>query len=105
MEKQLKDEEKSEGGGGGGDRGGEVLHGERVRIGSHRQPEVLLMFAVNSQSKVLVAGLRQSVLFVQNVQDSHQLGFHQVWRKSDGVKIPPPSSQFCMMSDAQEIIA
>lgn len=103
MEKQLKDEEKSEGG--GGSRGGEVLHGERVRIGSHRQPEVLLMFAVNSQSKVLVAGLRQSVLFVQNVQDSHQLGFHQVWRKSDGVKIPPPSSQFCMMSDAQEIIA
>lgn len=73
--------------------------------GSHRQPEVLLMFAVNSQSKVLVAGLRQSVLFVQNVQDSHQLGFHQVWRKSDGVKIPPPSSQSYMMSGAQETIA
>lgn len=68
------EEGKSHGRGAGGCYG---LH-----IGSHRQPEVLLMFAVNSQSEVLVAGLRQSILLVQNVQDSHQLGFHQVWRKS-----------------------
>lgn len=79
MEEQLKDEEESDGGVWVGGWGGRLLW---VRIGSHRQPEVLLVFAVHSQSEVLVAGLRQSVLFVQDVQDSHQLGLHQVWRKS-----------------------
>lgn len=46
-----------------------------------RQSEVVFMLAVNSQGKVLVAGLRETVLFVQNVQDSHQLCFHQVWKQ------------------------
>lgn len=67
--------------------GWEVRGGvEEAQTGSHRQPEVLLVFAVNSQREVLVAGLRQSVLFVQNVQDSQQLGFHQVCRGSGSVK-------------------
>lgn len=79
MEKQRKDEEEKSG-------GGEALYGEKVQIGSHRQPEVLFMFAVNRQREVLVAGLRQPVLFVQNVQDSHQLGFHQIWRQRDSIK-------------------
>lgn len=36
------------------------------------------MFVVHGVGEVLVAGLRQAVLFVQDVQDADQLGLHQV---------------------------
>lgn len=48
---------------------------------SDRQSEVVFMLAVNSEGKVLVAGLRETVLFIQNVQDAHKLCFHQVWKQ------------------------
>lgn len=43
---------------------------------SDRQSEVVFMFAVNGHCKMLVTGLRKTVLFIQNVQDSYQLCFH-----------------------------
>lgn len=50
---------------------------------TNRQAEVVLVLAVDGVGEVLVAGLRETVLLVQNVQDPHQLGLHQVW-KQDG---------------------
>lgn len=43
---------------------------------SDRQSEVVFMLAVNSQCKVLVTGLWETILFIQDVKDSHQLCFH-----------------------------
>ena len=40
---------------------------------------MILVLAVNGLGEVLVAGLRQTVLLIQDVQDSDQLGLHQVW--------------------------
>lgn len=45
---------------------------------AHRQTEVVLVLAVHGVGEVLVTGLRQAVLLVQDVQDAHQLGLHQV---------------------------
>lgn len=45
---------------------------------SHRQSEVVLVLALDGQCKVLITGLRKAVLFIQNVQDSHQLCLHKI---------------------------
>lgn len=42
---------------------------------------MVFVLAVYSQSKVLVTGLWQTVLLVQNVQDSHQFCLHKVWEQ------------------------
>ena len=47
---------------------------------SHRQSEVVLVFAVDCVCKVLVASLRQTVLLIQDVQNAHQFGLHQVYK-------------------------
>lgn len=39
----------------------------------HRQSEVVFVLAVNSDSKVLVAGLGEAVFLIQNVQDPDHL--------------------------------
>lgn len=45
---------------------------------THRKTKVILVLAVHGVGEVLIAGLRQTVLLVQDVQDAHQLGLHQV---------------------------
>lgn len=45
---------------------------------THRKTKVVLVLAVHGVGEVLIAGLRQAVLLVQDVQDAHQLGLHQV---------------------------
>lgn len=50
---------------------------------TNRQAEVVLVLAVDGVGEVLVAGLRETVLLIQDVQDPYQLGLHQVW-KQDG---------------------
>ena len=61
---------------GKGKREGGMGERKRAATTSHRQSEVLFVLAVDSQSKVLVAGLGEAVLFIQNVQDPHQLCLH-----------------------------
>lgn len=47
----------------------------------HRQPEVVFVLAVNSNGEVLVAGLGETVLLIQNVQDSDQLCLDEIWKQ------------------------
>lgn len=54
----------------------EAEEGRGCREKSDRQSEVVFMLAVNGPCKVLVTGLRKTVLLIQNVQDSRQLCFH-----------------------------
>lgn len=107
-QKQLREQtkKKEEAEGRRGAEGGGQLQA------SHCQSEVVFMFAVDSERKVLIAGLRETVLLVQNVQDSHQLGFHQIWNQQFSVhevkmhvQVPiyTVKDQYDMMSDALEI--
>lgn len=47
----------------------------------HRQSEVVFVLAVNSNSKVLVAGLGKTVLLIQNIQDPDHLCLDEIWNK------------------------
>lgn len=53
-------------------------HCESSRGGTHGEAEVVLVFVVHSVGEVLVAGLRKSVFFVQDVQHADHLRLHQV---------------------------
>lgn len=48
---------------------------------TYSQAEVVLVLAVHGVGEVLVAGLRETVFLIQDVQDSQHLGLHQICRQ------------------------
>lgn len=55
-----------------------------AKAATHREAEVVLVLAVDGVGEMLVAGLREAVLLVQDVQDAQNLGLHQVCRERGG---------------------
>lgn len=45
---------------------------------SYSETEVIFVLAVNRLCKVLITGLRKTVLLIQNIQDTHQLCLNQI---------------------------